>query len=60
MSRALTGLFSLTAVPSVGDYNSTTNTWNITELKNATYANLTLTTTFSTPGEKVNNATITA
>jgi hypothetical protein len=55
----LTGLFSLTAVPSVGEYNSTTNTWNITELNNDTYANLTLTTTFSTPGEKVNNVTIT-
>jgi uncharacterized repeat protein (TIGR01451 family) len=55
----LTGLFSLTAVPSVGEYNSTTDTWNITELKNDTYATLTLTTTFSTPGEKINAVTIT-
>ena len=56
----LSGLFSLTAVPSVGEYNSTTNTWNITELNNDTYANLTLTTSFSTPGSKINNVTITA
>ncbi len=56
----LTGLHELSASPSLGDYNTTTNTWNITELQNATYANLTLTTSFGTPGSKVNNATITA
>jgi uncharacterized repeat protein (TIGR01451 family) len=56
----LTGLHELSASPSLGDYNTTTNTWNITELQNATYANLTLTTSFSTPGSKINNVTITA
>jgi uncharacterized repeat protein (TIGR01451 family) len=62
VAEDLTGLFGLHAIsasPSLGDYNTTTNTWNITELQNATYANLTLTTSFSTPGSKINNVTIT-
>jgi uncharacterized repeat protein (TIGR01451 family) len=56
----LTGLHDLSASPSLGDYNTTTNTWNIPELKNATFANLTLTTSFSTSGSKKNNVTIIA
>ena len=56
----LTGLHELSASPSLGDYNTTTNTWNITELQNATYANLTLTTSFNSPGSKTNNVTIIA
>jgi len=56
----LTGLHDLSAFPSLGDYNTTTNTWNITELQNATSAFLTLTTTFSTAGTKTNNVTIIA
>jgi uncharacterized repeat protein (TIGR01451 family) len=56
----LTGLHELSASPSLGDYNTTTNTWNITELQNATYANLTLTTSFNSPGSKTNNVSIIA
>jgi len=56
----LAGLHDLSASPSLGDYNTTTNTWNITELQNATSASLTLTTTFSTAGTKTNNVTIIA
>jgi uncharacterized repeat protein (TIGR01451 family) len=56
----LTGLHNVSASPSLGDYNTTTNTWNITELKNATSATLTLTTNFITPGKKINRVTITA
>ena len=54
----LTGLHEFSASTSIGDYNVTTNTWNITELKNATSATLTLTTTFNTSGNKINNVTI--
>jgi uncharacterized repeat protein (TIGR01451 family) len=56
----LAGLNEFVPSPSLGDYNTTTNTWNITELKNATFANLTVTSSFSTPGSKTNNVTITA
>ncbi|MDD1695702.1 MAG: DUF11 domain-containing protein, partial [Methanoregula sp.] len=56
----LTGLMDLQAIASVGDYNSATGVWNITELKNDTTATLTLTTTFSTAGTKKNEVTITA
>jgi uncharacterized repeat protein (TIGR01451 family) len=56
----LAGLSELVPSPSLGTYNTTTNTWDITELKNATFANLTLTTSFSTPGSKTNNVTVTA
>ena len=56
----LTGLQDITTVASLGIYNTTTNLWNITELKNATSATLTLTTNFSTSGDKVNKINITA
>jgi uncharacterized repeat protein (TIGR01451 family) len=56
----LTGLQDITAVASLGIYNTTTNLWNITELNNATSATLTLTTNFSTSGDKVNKINITA
>jgi len=56
----LTGLDDISASPSLGDYNAATNIWNITELKNATSATLTVTTSLSTPGSKTNNVTITA
>jgi uncharacterized repeat protein (TIGR01451 family) len=54
----LTGLHEFSASTSIGDYNVTTNIWNIPELKNATSATLTLTTTFNTSGNKINNVTI--
>ena len=54
----LTGLQDLTAVASLGDYNSTTNLWNITELENATSANLTIITVFDTEGTQTNNVDI--
>jgi uncharacterized repeat protein (TIGR01451 family) len=56
----LTGLLNISASPSLGEYNATTNIWNITELKNATSATLTLTTNFSTAGKKINRVVITA
>jgi hypothetical protein len=56
----LAGLRNITAVAGRGTYNATTNIWNIEELKNATYATLTLKTTFSTAGDKTNKITITA
>jgi hypothetical protein len=56
----LTGLHEFSASTSIGDYNVTTNTWNITELKNATSATLTITTNFSTAGKKINRVAITA
>jgi len=57
---ALTGLQDITAVASNGDYDTTTNLWNIPELKNAASATLTLTTNFSSSGDKVNKVNITA
>jgi uncharacterized repeat protein (TIGR01451 family) len=56
----LQGLKNLTAVADSGDYNATTNIWNIDELKNASYRTLTLKTTFNTSGNKINKVTITA
>jgi hypothetical protein len=56
----LTALLNISASPSLGEYNATTNIWNITELKNATSATLTLTTNFSTAGTKINRVVITA
>ncbi len=56
----LQGLKNLTAVADSGDYNATTNIWNIDEMKNASYTTLTLKTTFSTAGDKTNKVTITA
>jgi uncharacterized repeat protein (TIGR01451 family) len=44
---------------SEGAYNDTTGTWTIPMLKNATSANLTLVTNFSTPGKKTNKVTVT-
>jgi hypothetical protein len=55
----LTGLQDVRAVASPGDYNTTTNLWHIAELKNASYASLTLITNFSTSGEKINAVQIT-
>ena len=56
----LAGLKNITAVAGRGTYNTTTNIWNIDELKNASYTTLTLKTTFSTAGDKTNKVTITA
>jgi hypothetical protein len=56
----LTGLQDITAVASRGNYDTTTNLWNITELENATSAILTLTTNFSSSGYKINKVAITA
>jgi len=56
----LTGLRNITAVASLGKYNTTTNVWSISKLENATSANLTLTTNFTTLGKKVNRVVITA
>ena len=44
----------------LGRYNTTTNIWNIDELKNASYTTLTLKTTFNTSGNKINKVNITA
>ena len=59
-SSLMTGLKNITAVARLGKYNTTTNIWNIDELKNASYTTLTLKTTFSTMGHKTNKVTITA
>jgi uncharacterized repeat protein (TIGR01451 family) len=56
----LTGLKNMTAVEGLGKYNTTTNIWNIDELKNASYTTLTLKTTFNTSGNKINKVNITA
>ncbi|HUT37897.1 MAG TPA: DUF11 domain-containing protein, partial [Methanoregula sp.] len=56
----LIGLQDINAVASLGEYDTTTNLWNISELENATSANLTLTTNFSSTGEKVNTVAIIA
>jgi hypothetical protein len=56
----LAGLKNITAVAGRGTYNTTTNIWNIDELKNASYTTLTLKTTFNTSGDKTNKVTITA
>jgi len=56
----LTGLKNITAVAGLGRYNTTTNIWNIDELKNASYTTLTLKTTFNTSGNKINKVNITS
>jgi hypothetical protein len=56
----LAGLKNITAGVGLGRYNTTTNIWTIDELKNASYTTLTLKTTFSTAGDKINKVTITA
>jgi uncharacterized repeat protein (TIGR01451 family) len=56
----LTGWRNITAVASLGKYDTTTNVWNISKLENATSATLTLTTNFTTSGKKVNRVVITA
>jgi uncharacterized repeat protein (TIGR01451 family) len=56
----IAGLKNITAGVSLGRYNTTTNLWNIDELKNASYTTLTLKTTFNTSGNKINKVTITA
>jgi hypothetical protein len=56
----LAGLKNITAVAGLGRYNTTTNIWNIDELKNASYTTLTLKTTFNTSGNKRNKVNITA
>jgi uncharacterized repeat protein (TIGR01451 family) len=45
-------------VADLGTYNNTTGIWNITRLDNATSANLTIITIFTTAGTKTNNADI--
>jgi uncharacterized repeat protein (TIGR01451 family) len=57
---ALNGRHDITAIASLGNYDTATNFWNIPELKNATSATLTLTTNFSSAGNKVNTVNITA
>ncbi len=56
----LSGHKNMTFEADTGEYNSTTHTWNIPELKNATFTSLTLVTDFSTSGEKINRVNITA
>ena len=56
----MAGLKNITAVADRGTYNTTTNIWNIDELKNASYTTLTLKTTFSIAGDKTNKVTVTA
>jgi hypothetical protein len=56
----LADLKNITAVAGLGKYNTTTNIWNIDELKNDSYTTLTLKTTFNTSGNKINKVNITA
>ena len=56
----LAGLKNISAAAGLGRYNTTTNIWNIDELKNASYTTLTLKTTFNTSGNKINKVNITA
>jgi uncharacterized repeat protein (TIGR01451 family) len=56
----LTGWRNITALASLGKYDTTTNLWNISELENATSATLTLTANFSMSGKKINRVVITA
>ena len=56
----IAGLKNITVGVSLGRYNTTTNIWNIDELKNASYITLTLKTTFNTSGNKINKVTITS
>lgn len=56
----LSGHKNMTFGADTGEYNSTTHTWNIPELKNATFTSLRLVTDFSTQGEKINRVNITA
>ena len=56
----LSGHKNMTFKADTGVYNSTTHTWNIPELKNATFTSLTLVTAFNTSGEKINRVNITA
>ena len=55
----LSGHRDITVEVSEGAYNDTTGTWTIPTLANATSANLTLVTNFSTAGKKTNKVTIT-
>jgi len=55
----LHGLKNITVVADRGEYNTTTNVWSIDELENATFATLTLKTSFSTAGIKTNGISIT-
>jgi uncharacterized repeat protein (TIGR01451 family) len=55
----LTGLKNLTTDTDRGIYNTTTNTWSIDELDNATSATLTIKTNFTAAGVKTNRITIT-
>jgi len=56
----LSGHKNMTFKADTGVYNSTTHTWNIPQLKNATFTSLTLVTAFNTTGEKINRVNITA
>jgi len=56
----LSGHKNMTFKSDTGVYNSTTHTWNIPELKNATFTSLTLVTAFNTSGKKINRVNITA
>ena len=51
----MSGLVTIAGVADQGVYNNTTRIWHVTELKNATFATLTVVTRFSTQGEKKNN-----
>jgi len=55
----LPGLKNISAAAGLGTYNTTTNIWNIGELKNASYTTLTLKTTINTTGKKTNRISIT-
>ena len=55
----LQGLKKITALADRGAYNTSTNVWSIDELKNATFATLTIKTRFSTAGTKTNRISIT-
>ena len=49
---ALSGLVTIAGVADQGVYNNTTRIWHVTELKNATFATLTVVTRFGTQGEE--------
>jgi len=55
----LSGHRDITVEVDDGLYDDTTGTWTIPTLANATSANLTLVTNFSTAGEKTNKVTVT-
>jgi uncharacterized repeat protein (TIGR01451 family) len=56
----LTGLKNFSAVAGLGTYNTTTHIWTIDELRNASFATLTINTSFTTAGNKTNAVTVTA